>query len=458
MRTLFLPNRIEGSSYKGRLITTPALVLLTLFIYLFNTIAGTVPVILASASVSQADLLTLHNEERKKVGLPPLKLNPVLTNSAQQKALAMLESDCWSHYCPDGKSPWDFFNEAGYKYLYAGENLAEGYYNNEDVMVAWMNSTTHKENIVKAEYEEVGFGIVQGTFQGRENNIIIAVHFGTPERVRSATAGAQVSNSLVTPEITAPVNGTSTNEKDIVVSGIAPDASQVTILDDGSEWVVADANEGIFTYKAENVEEKTYTLNAISQVGVRQSLPSDTVTFTVDRTKDPILVDDITPISFDQETEKVMIQVNKLGLSEILFMFGNTAYSATSASDNLWVIEIPIAELQSRGIFSISAKDKAGNLWSGDFSSEYFLVLIDQVDIGNTSTTGISLNTKAQVNLIALLALIFLFALDFILLARTGLTSKGSSSHLHFAILIVVAVVALTGTFSGQINVAGLQL
>jgi len=460
MRTLFFPSGSENRSTKARLITTPALIVLTLFIYLFNTVAGTIPVMLASAAIGSEDLLSLHNVERKKVGLPPLKLNAELTNSAQQKALAMLESNCWSHYCPDGKSPWEFFDAAGYMYLYAGENLAEGYYNNEDVMVAWMNSPTHKENVIKPEYEEVGFGIVQGDFQGRSNNIIIAVHFGTPQRVKATTAGAQVSNSLSTPEILSPLDGSVTNEDSINITGNAPEASQVTLLNSGVEWAVADANQGIFTYRAENILEATYSLNAISQVGVRQSLPSDTVTFTVDRTSNPVTIDDIIPVSIlkDADNEMLQLQVNALGLQGISFVFGEISYEGSSLSDNLWNVSVPIWELEGRGVFQVVTTDSADNTWQGDFSSEYFLVLANNVDVGGYSSTGISANTKAQVNLIALLGLLVLFALDFILLARTGLTSKGSSSHLHFAILIIVAVVAITGTFSGQIDISGLQI
>ena len=90
----------------------------------------------------------------------------------------MLAADCWSHYCPDNRSPWEYFDDVNYNYLFAGENLAEGFFLDEDAMVAWMNSPSHRENILKPEYKEVGFGVVHGNFQGQEDNTVIVAHFG----------------------------------------------------------------------------------------------------------------------------------------------------------------------------------------------------------------------------------------------------------------------------------------
>jgi uncharacterized protein YkwD len=108
------------------------------------------------AEIDFDSLIRLHNETRLKNNLNQLQINVQLIDSAQRKADGMLADNCWSHYCPDGKSPWDFFNEAGYEYVIAGENLAQGFFDNNSVFNAWMNSPTHRENILNSEFNEIG--------------------------------------------------------------------------------------------------------------------------------------------------------------------------------------------------------------------------------------------------------------------------------------------------------------
>jgi uncharacterized protein YkwD len=219
----------QKNGYRARLLGTPALAIMMLALILVNILAAPISVAAQQVNVSQSTLLQSHNRERREQDLPPLKLNQALVTSAQRKAQAMLQSDCWSHYCPDGKSPWDFFQEAGYEYQVAGENLAEGFPNVEDVMVAWMNSPTHRDNIIKPDYEEVGFGIVRGNFQGKTDNIIITVHFGTPRRVFGTQPLIDVSSELPTPTIETPAAGGAFNTSTIEISGTAPEATQVSI-------------------------------------------------------------------------------------------------------------------------------------------------------------------------------------------------------------------------------------
>src|SRR6185436_20656588 len=101
-------------------------------------------------------------------------------------------------------------------YIYAGENLAEGFDDNTTVMDAWMNSPTHKENILKPEFREIGIGGARGTYQGEQNNTIVVIHFGTqvnsyynlPSNNANGTGTKQ--NDLTppnAPEITSPENG-----------------------------------------------------------------------------------------------------------------------------------------------------------------------------------------------------------------------------------------------------------
>lgn len=97
------------------------------------------------------------NRERVSRGLPELVLNPDLNDSASDKCQDMLNKDYWAHTSPDGKQPWDFI-AVHTDYEEAGENLARGYNNPSAIIDGWMDSPTHRDNILKS-YTDVGFAI-----------------------------------------------------------------------------------------------------------------------------------------------------------------------------------------------------------------------------------------------------------------------------------------------------------
>ncbi len=125
-------------------------------------------------------LYQLTNEVRKKYGLPPLRYNKNLEQAAYQKAQDMFQKNYWAHFGPDGTTPWQFILQSGYQYQYAGENLAKNFLFSDGVVDAWMNSPTHRENILKKEYQDVGFAVVNGVLNGEETTLVVQM-FGTPE-------------------------------------------------------------------------------------------------------------------------------------------------------------------------------------------------------------------------------------------------------------------------------------
>ncbi|MFA0783493.1 CAP domain-containing protein, partial [Fervidibacter sacchari] len=88
------------------------------------------------------------NAERRERKLPPLSENPILNQSAYLKAKDILDKDYFSHFSPDGLSPWYWFKLSGYDYQFAGENLAIGFLDSKEVHDALMSSPTHKQNIL----------------------------------------------------------------------------------------------------------------------------------------------------------------------------------------------------------------------------------------------------------------------------------------------------------------------
>ncbi len=127
--------------------------------------------------MSSDQLLYLTNQERQKNGDFPLVLNSELTEAAANKAQDMFTYDYWAHNSPTGKTPWVFIKAAGYKYVYAGENLARGFSTAQDVINAWMASPDHRANMLSENYQDVGFAVKLGKLKG-EDTVLVVEEFG----------------------------------------------------------------------------------------------------------------------------------------------------------------------------------------------------------------------------------------------------------------------------------------
>lgn len=177
---LFIPH--EENNFRAKSLHTDFLsvYLVIAFLMMIAFKQGSIHNVLGFATdISVEKLAQLTNEQRQKNNLSPLTLNSTLSLAAQRKAENMLQENYWSHYSPDGKTPWDFILGAGYKYEYAGENLAKNFLFSNGVVDAWMNSTTHRDNILKREYTEVGYAIVNGVLNGEQTTLVVQ-EFGKP--------------------------------------------------------------------------------------------------------------------------------------------------------------------------------------------------------------------------------------------------------------------------------------
>lgn len=141
------------------------------------------------AAVIQSEIITLTNEERLHNNAGALIENAELGAAAQAKANDMAAKGYFAHQSPDGRQPWDFISAAGYQYQYAGENLAVRFVDSKDVVNAWMASPTHRANIVKPAYTQIGVAMAQGMYKGQEATFVVQ-YFGTP--VRSVAPAASV--------------------------------------------------------------------------------------------------------------------------------------------------------------------------------------------------------------------------------------------------------------------------
>lgn len=125
------------------------------------------------ASVLPGALVALTNQDRAIYGLSSVIEDALLDKAAQQAAEDMAANGYFSHVSPDGKDPWYWLNQTGYRYSYAGQNLAVNFTDSENVQTAWMESPTHRANIVKREYTHVGFGTANGIYEGKETTFVV---------------------------------------------------------------------------------------------------------------------------------------------------------------------------------------------------------------------------------------------------------------------------------------------
>ena len=124
-------------------------------------------------------IIGLTNTERSAFGLGLVIENEKLTLAAKDRINDMFAKNYWDHYAPEGTEPWDAVKNAGYNYSYAGENLGKGFTDANAVVGAWMNSPSHRENLLNGNYEEIGVAIGSGLLNGRNTTIIVQL-FASP--------------------------------------------------------------------------------------------------------------------------------------------------------------------------------------------------------------------------------------------------------------------------------------
>lgn len=96
-------------------------------------------------------MLMLLNASRIVAGDMPLIEDATLNARAQIRAEVLCSTKQFSH------AGWQA-SFAGLEYKWAGENLAKGFADATSTHQALMSSPTHRANILKKEYKEIGIG------------------------------------------------------------------------------------------------------------------------------------------------------------------------------------------------------------------------------------------------------------------------------------------------------------
>src|SRR5690554_2458889 len=174
----------KGNQYRPHLVRlhgiTAVLVLAVLMQLVYGLVSsGKIEVLGRVSNISAGDVLTDTNTERAKSSLPALQLNEALSDAAFAKAQDMFTNNYWAHTSPTGVTPWKWLGDSGYNYDVAGENLAKNFPTAQDTVDAWMNSPTHRANILNNRYQDIGLAVVDGTLDGRPTTLVVA-YYGAP--------------------------------------------------------------------------------------------------------------------------------------------------------------------------------------------------------------------------------------------------------------------------------------
>ncbi len=137
------------------------------------------------AAVIAGTVTELTNGVRTEEGVEVLKTDDVLTRIAQARADDMATRGYFSHVSPEGYEPWHWYDQGDYAFTYAGENLALDYTESPDVVRAWLQSPTHRANIVGSQFTRTGVGVASGIYKGKETTFIVQ-EFATPAPAKRA--------------------------------------------------------------------------------------------------------------------------------------------------------------------------------------------------------------------------------------------------------------------------------
>ncbi|MDQ3245127.1 MAG: CAP domain-containing protein [bacterium] len=260
LKNHFIPH--IGNDYKPHFLRRESILLVLLFVIIVE-LAFLVQVFFVFdktkflAAVLPGVLTNLTNNIRTDNKLSDLTVNPILEKAAQLKANDMASRGYFSHNTPEGNAPWYFLDQVGYKYTLAGENLAVNFFESEDVSRAWMNSPTHRANIVKQGYREIGIAVAFGIYEGK-NTVFVVQFFGTPyvsiAKTENATTNPTVSNTINKNPIPKVPSKTKTNPTTKNIESTNKTTNNVAPIVPVVTQVLGEESTDILKYQFENIK------------------------------------------------------------------------------------------------------------------------------------------------------------------------------------------------------------
>jgi len=113
----------------------------------------------------ETEIIYYINSTSADYGLEPVAYNYRLMDVARGRSQDMISREYFSHYTPEGKNITHVLYENMVFYKNFGENLGKATPAEcgtaRVFMEAWMNSTGHRDCILKPYYTDIGVGVVE---------------------------------------------------------------------------------------------------------------------------------------------------------------------------------------------------------------------------------------------------------------------------------------------------------
>lgn len=254
----------EHNEYKPHILREAGVIaVLSIGIFLLGFSAGSSYFLhktVLGASVIASVLVDLTNDTRLAYNETALVPNEKLAAAARMKGEDMATKSYFAHDSPEGVTPWHWFKEVGYTFVYAGENLAVNFTESVDVQNAWLNSPLHKANILNAHFREIGIATVEGIYKEKPTTFVVQL-FGTPA-VAELNQGAVLASSGKTTENTPLVRSSPTEEATTTGSVMGESLEKATTSLDvyhNGPIAIARNNDGLEAVSEVKGEHITYS-------------------------------------------------------------------------------------------------------------------------------------------------------------------------------------------------------
>lgn len=172
------------------------------------------------------NIIKITNDYRLNNNLIILTEDELLNKIANEKLEDMIKYNYFEHISPiDGKDISWFAQINNYIYLFIGENLAMGdFFDEKDLVDAWMDSQGHRENILNSDYTQIGVAVKKDQIKGVNTWISVQV-FAKP------SSDCQIPDSVL--------------KKDIENMQTKYDFSLIKILQDEGKKMIDEGNAKI---------------------------------------------------------------------------------------------------------------------------------------------------------------------------------------------------------------------
>lgn len=232
-KKFFIPN--QDNDFKPHALERAALVGMMLLVLISFSIANLQSILWITSdwlvsTILPAVVTDATNEARAEEGRAPLSRNSLLDEAARLKAEDMAAKEYFAHWSPEGTSPWHWFNEAGYAYASAGENLAVHFTDSGEVVDAWLDSPTHRANIMNGKFTEIGIGTAEGQYEGYDTVFVVQM-FGAPAKAVATPTEPVVEEDVPVAETEAEIEVATSVPTEVAGASME---ENVSVTDDGT--------------------------------------------------------------------------------------------------------------------------------------------------------------------------------------------------------------------------------